>query len=311
MTNKNLPQSTEEISYLKLLFTYTKNLAQERGISKARVFFLRSLLYSVFSSKWMKFIDQYYKQQGFVQAPWTLVGLPIRSYVVLGLSITQKISLLTNHHLLLAEFLKPKLLKRVLQGEIIELSQLTAKDGNVYSINITILDRYWREGGLTIFMVDKSMIGKKNFIITTLTFNFGKKDNGDIFIIIGGLQGTPLGKEKIVSTTRMLNGLRPKYAVLEALYAIASAFNIDSIVATSNTNHVFGKTKLAKKIHSDYDNFWLEIGGIKDKDNNFQLPLALPKRSLEEVQSKRKKDWLKRQEYLEQIKTDSRACLQT
>jgi len=44
-----------------------------------------------------------------------------------------------------------------------------------------------------------------------------------------------------------------------------------------------------KKIHSDYDYFWLEIGGVISKDNNFQLPSSLPKRNLEEVQSKRKK----------------------
>jgi uncharacterized protein VirK/YbjX len=61
-----------------------------------------------------------------------------------------------------------------------------------------------------------------------------------------------------------------------------------------------------KKIHSDYDYFWLEIGGVISKDNNFQLPSSLPKRNLEEVQSKRKKDWLKHQEYLRQINNDSK-----
>ena len=99
MTNTLQPilNFPEETNYLKLILTYTKNVAKERGISKARVFFLRSLLYSFFSFKWLKFIDNYYKQRGFPCAPWTLVGLPIRSYVVSGLSISKKISLLMNH----------------------------------------------------------------------------------------------------------------------------------------------------------------------------------------------------------------------
>ena len=205
----------------------------------------------------------------------------------------------------MSEFLSPDLLKKLLQGEVIKLSQLVGENGDIYGINIAILDRYWREGGLTIFMTDEEGI-----IITTLTFNFSRKVTQDNtienFIIIGGLQGTPLGKAKIVTATRMLNGLRPKYAVLESLYAIASTFKAISIKATTMSNHIFGRTKLMKKIYSDYDHFWLEIGGVKGKDNNFQLPSSLPKRNLEEVQSKRKKDWLKRQEYLGQIKNDSK-----
>ena len=41
MTNtlKPILNFPEETNYLKLILTYTKNVAKERGISKARVFF--------------------------------------------------------------------------------------------------------------------------------------------------------------------------------------------------------------------------------------------------------------------------------
>ena len=282
---------------MKLLLKYTKNFAKERGISKARVIFLRSLLHPTHSFQWIKFIDEYYKNFGFECAPWTLIGLPMRSYVTSKMGISKKISLLINHYNNLSEFLPKNLLTKILAGEVVEICKLTAKNGDIYGLNIAMLDRYWREGGLTIFMTDA-----ENEIITTITFNFGKKENGEIFAIIGGLQGTASGKATIVSSTRALNGLRPKYAVLEALYAFSSIFNVESVVATSLANHVFMNTKIMKKMHSDYDQFWMEIGGVKGGDKNFQLPKTLPKRSIEEVQSKRKKDWLKRQEYLEQIK---------
>lgn len=289
---------------LSLILTYTAAVSRERGIRKARVFFLRSLLYSLVSFRWLEFIDAYYKKCGFDIAPWTLVGLPVRKYASSTLNTSQKISLLENHYDLLFNFLKPAQLNLILKGESVNLSDLTAKNGEVFSIKLAVLERYWREGGLTIFITDK-----EKDVITTLTFSLGKKENGENFMMIGGLQGTISGKSKIVSTTRMLNGLRPKYAVLECAYAVAEFFNVKSIIATSVKNHIFGGKKYAYKINSDYDHFWEEVGGTRLKDGNFQLPITLPKRSLEEVPSKKKKDWLKRQEYLAQIKADTKNCL--
>ena len=47
------------------------------------------------------------------------------------------------------------------------------KSGNNYELNIAVLNRYWCEGGLTIFMTDE-----KENIVTALTFNFEEKDDG-------------------------------------------------------------------------------------------------------------------------------------
>lgn len=290
---------------IQLLISYTKNVTKERGIKKGRIFFLRSLLYAKHSFRWLKFIDLYYLKYGFEHAPWTLVGLLTRSYVSSSFGISKKITMLKNHYQILAQFLDDDLLKKLLAGDSINLSNLTGKNGESYSFNMAILDRYWREGGLTIFMSDT-----ENNIITTITFNFDKTANNENLLFIGGLQGGfSADKSTIVSTTRSLNGLRPKYAVLEQAYAVAEIFKVKVVAATSLTNHIFNSTRIRKKIYADYDQFWLEIGGVKSKDKNFILPIPLPKRSIDEVQSKRKKDWLKRQEYLEKIKQDAKVLL--
>jgi len=286
---------------IKLLLTYTKTIFVEHGFSKSRSFFLRSILFSNNSFKWINFIDGYYKKLGLQNVPWSLTGLITRSYAASNYGMSKKISLLINHYGILSEILNHDILKKILQGDKITITTLIGKDGSSYSFNLGILPRYWREGGLTIFMSDE-----EGNVLTTTTFNFGKKKNGPRFILISGLQGTKLGKEKIVTATRMLNGLRPKYAVIESLYAIAVVFKIDQIIAVSFKNHVYKNTKMIDMIHSDYNEFWAEIGGTVDKDGNFQLPNSLPKRSIEDVPSKKKKDWLKRQEYLEQIKNDSK-----
>ena len=104
----------------------------------------------------------------------------------------------------------------------------------------------------------------------------------------------------VVAATRNLNGLRPKHALLECAYAFASAFNIKKIIATSGKN--CPQLAINQKKHgtffADYDLFWQEQSGTLNKQKNYDMPMALPKRTLADVPSKKKKDWLKRQEFL-------------
>lgn len=284
-------------SPLKLLLRYTLMIAREREFSKARVFFLRSFLFFPHTIKWLKFIDSFYKKHGFNYAPWNMVVLPVRTYVSSALNIKQKISLLINHYKILEEKFYQGVLSNLLIGKEIRFCTLNGKDGKSLYFNIAILEKYYREGGLTIFISDDENI------ISSLTFSFSIDEFGKKFIFIGGLQGTVAGKEKIVSSTRNLRGLRPKYALLDCCYSFASIFGIDYLIGVSNKNHIFSKDKNYDKINSNYDGFWEELNGIKNNKLDFDLPKELAKRNFEEVQQKKRKDWLARQEYLKQLKS--------
>ncbi|MDX2083090.1 MAG: DUF535 family protein [Rickettsiales bacterium] len=295
------------LSRFLLLCHYTKIVWRQRGLKKSRIFFLRSLMYYFIVVRWLEFIDGFYKKYGFTDAPWSLAGLPVRAYVSTSFSIKERLELLINNYQIMAQFFSDEVMKKILTGEPITLSKLIAKDEKSYNIILANLERYWREGGLTIYLTDE-----ENEIITTLTFNFGKNSNRKIFIIIGGLQGTPLGKSnsgksKIVAITRGLRGLRPKYALLDCCYSFAKSFAIDLVIGVSNKNHVFAKQE--GKINASYNEFWQEIDGKKIADGNFQLPAELPKRDFSEVPQKKRKDWLARQEYLKKLNEDISAFL--
>lgn len=277
----------------KLLLHYTKIVKKERGASKARIFFLRSLLFYDKTIKWLDFIDNIYKKYELGDAPWNLVGLPIRAYVSHNLTLSTRLKLLHDHYSLIEQNFSKLIVKNILEKKPIRLSTLISKDDIEYHFELCTLDRYWREGGLTIYLTDNS-----GDVLTTLTFSFGKNT-----IMIGGLQGTALGKSKIVHITRKMGGLRPKHALLECCYEIANHLKIETIIGVSNKNHVFNKQE--GKINASYNEFWKEIGGFKMKDSNYKLPLALAKRSFEEVPQKKRKDWLIRHEHIKKLKSDT------
>lgn len=289
---------------LSLLWRYSAIVKKERrSLSKARVFFLRSFINFFQTINWLEFIDAFYKKYGFTNAPWSLAGLPIRAYASFSLKTKAKFALLQSNYREMEKVFGAERVKKLLSGQPISVATLTDKNENHYYLELAILGRYWREGGLTIYLADtQTGCEDNNTIMSTLTFSVGLDDLGKKFLLVGGLQGTNYGKSKIVEITRGLRGLRPKYLLLETCYFFATYFDVDYLVGVSNKNHVFFKQE--GKVNASYDEFWQEVGGTISTDKNYLLPKKLPKRNFEEVPQKKRKDWLARQEYLKQVESD-------
>lgn len=287
-----------------IFLDYTKLVYKNRGLKKARIFFLRSFLCYPKMVAWLNFIDQFYKKHGFETAPWDLAGLPIRAYVSNHFSYAQKCSLLKEHHQTMDKIFAADVMKKLLSKENgITIATLTKKDGSECYVKIAIIQRFWREGGLTLYLenTDEKMIA-------TATFNFDRDKNGKTSLIISGLQGgSTAEKSDVVTFTRNLGGLRPKYALVDCCYAIADYLNIDQIIGVSDVNHVFASQE--GKIKGSYDELWKDIGGVLAKDKNYLLPKALAKRDFESVPQKKRKDWLIRHGHITKLHEDIKTFL--
>ncbi len=123
------------------------------------------------------------------------------------------------------------------------------------------------------------------FAKLTFTLVNGFFDNAETQLLIGGLQGASSffgagGKERVVSATRDLSGLRPKMAVFVAASAFARSVGATSLVAVSNRTHTIAGEAWyqRRKMFADYDAFWIERGG-RPTDGGFCIPLGLEPRS--------------------------------
>lgn len=179
------------------------------------------------------------------------------------------------------------------------LSNILGKDGQNFKLYLCLYPFFDKEGEINLKLEDEN-----NEVVGTVTFGILEND-----IFIGGVQGArrDLNQDYIKNITKELYGLFPKRILLEALYGIISALDLNiKILATGNEMHVYKSKRYIKKrvINSSYDEFWASINGIKNNENIWILPEKLERKNIEEIPSKKRSQTLKKYQLLTNIYLD-------
>jgi len=162
------------------------------------------------------------------------------------------------------------------------MGTLSGRKGGKYHLLLEPAAHCGREGeyAFTLAADDGFELAKLTFTLAT-GFTVGSGTQ----LLIGGLQGPSSffgaeSKERIVSATRDLSGLRPKMAVFVAASAFAKFSGASSVLAVSNRTHTINGDAWYQKrrLVADYDNFWIERGGLPI-ECGFQMPLSFEPRS--------------------------------
>ena len=134
------------------------------------------------------------------------------------------------------------------------------------------------------------------------------RDGKDVGAFIGGLQGrrTDDALERYKELTKCFHGMRPRDLLLDCLRMIAPSLQVQRVLAVADDHRYlrhpfFGGAKEAD--HADYDAVWIERGGARVDASHFELPLALSLRDLEEVPSKKRAQYRRRNEMLQGLQS--------
>ncbi len=170
------------------------------------------------------------------------------------------------------------------------LAELSGKHEKLFRIYIQSINKYAREGELSIYITDEA-----NNDLATLTFSIVEYQ-GKSTLFIGGLQGSNSADARnlIQQATKACYGIFPKRLVVEAALIVANFFAIEQIAAISNEKHIYNNwryTKRMKHMHSDYNNFWLTVNGIMNSQGIFILPNLIARKSLSEIPSKKRMNY--------------------
>lgn len=122
-------------------------------------------------------------------------------------------------------------------------------------------------------------------------------------IFIGAIQGSSSheASELIRQATKALHGLRPPFFLIEILRSLARQWNVNRIVG------VDGKFQLKaskgsndrERVRFDYSAFWAELGGSENLEGNWDIPLLGLRKSLDEIESKKRAMYRRRFELLD------------
>lgn len=266
-----------------------------------RKFILRSLMMPFRTVKLMKnLVSQPFLASMLTAQP----GLPCRlhrPYLAVNIPRAETFEAIACHYKDISDIFSEQMIKEYFTERGYCLAELQGKNNESYSIYLSAVDMQGKEGEVTLNICDS-----KQVILAKLTFTICQYDNKKT-LFIGGLQGakhcTP--HETIHVATKACYGLFPKRLLLETACALAGHFHAEQILAVGNSTHIYRSWRYDKKkkrlMHADYDSFWLSMHGELRKDGLFLLPAAIARKSLEDIASKKRAEYRRRYELLDNL----------
>lgn len=266
-----------------------------------RKFMLRSLTTPLSTAR---LLSELAKHPRLMQMLQVQPGLPCRlhrPWLTVNMDRQRALESLSWHYQTMSRQLPPTLINGYLSKQGVVLLTLTGKNEQQFTIRLCADAFMDKEGEATLAFCDS-----QNTVLAEMTFTLCQFE-GKATLFIGGLQGAKahVPHELIQGATKACHGLFPKRLLVEAAMTLGTAFPVEQIVAVSNATHIYRSWRYRKKkegkLLADYDSFWISIGGEKQDNGNFMLPLVMPRKPMEEIASKKRSEYRRRYELLDSL----------
>ena len=209
----------------------------------------------------------------------------IRPFIATTWNFSKRLTHLTRHYLIVRQSGQPFFIKpdQYLELFSIELGETLCR--------VTLDQPPWllRDGLLTISLWSD--------IHRAFSLSFCFSDAGGIrTAYVGGIQGRR--HEDALAVNRILtkdaHGLRPRDLLFELFRMMCTDMGIVRIrcvsnaIRCNNTRGVFRTVTNLDGVFLDYDEVWSDRGGVLQPDGFFDVPVALGKRSADEIPAKKR-----------------------
>lgn len=223
-----------------------------------------------------------------------------RAFFYAGSTVCTRIALIKEHYAFLEERLKP--------SDFVELGLDCSReiwrspDTDIVWNAYLKFEPGQRKEGLLSVMMDVDGIH-----LYQIVFWIEQRD-GKIALVIGAMQGpnTEDAQDFVREMTKRAHRFRTKNLILYMVQVVARTLGVRRILAVSNVgyyanNHV----RVNRKLKTDFGTFWEEAGGWATEDRRFyELPLIFPRKSMEEVPTRKRAVYRRRFAMLDEIEQE-------
>lgn len=264
-------------------------------------FFLRTLLFWSSTTRMLETISRRDDFSTLLKAQPTLPVKTQRQYLTRGMTASERAEAILHHYAWIDALPDSGLAHLFTSPSPLPLLQFATKEEASYTIYATSAVKAEREGETTLWLR-----AGDNTLLASLTFSVIRENDRSV-LVIGGLQGPrrDVGRETIKNATRACYGLFPKRILLEAVFNLAKQSGISALYGVSDEGHVFRalRYRLSKgrHLHASYDEFWASLGGKPDNAFRWVLPLGMERKSLESIASKKRAEYRRRFQLLDEI----------
>ena len=270
-------------------------------------FMLRSLVMPFSTHKLLKFITKHPSYEKILHAQPRLPCRLHRPYLTNRLSRHDGAAAIIYHYTMMHKILGTDAFNQHLDNRF-HVAEFDVKNGDRYYLSFISVHRLDREGEASLILHDAN-----GEMLCEITFTLCERE-GKKALMIGGIQGpnSEDAQQKVQAATKNLHGIFPKKLVCESLIAIAKIFNVESIAAVSNETHVYQSLRYhnrQKRMHADYNSFWEMMGGTLSGEGYYALPCESSRKTIESIASKKRAEYRRRYDLLDDITLKMHAAL--
>lgn len=274
------------------------NMDNPREVRRMWTFVIRGYLYYGQIKKLDQFFQQNKELRELADIYPFVYEQPTRAFFYNKSTLQERISLVENHMTFMLEKFQYKIVKNIYRREPYLLWENGAEEDRL-SLLLWFHPGQRKEGLLSTTL----LIGEQALYQIMFWFNKDKDCNDALWI--GAMQGPNMSnaKEIIKQVTKRCHGYRTKNLILYMTQAVARALDIERIYAVTNygyyaNNHV----RLDRKLKTSFSDFWHEAGGWETDDRRFDgLPLIEPRKSIDDVPTRKRAVYRRRFELLDDI----------
>ncbi|MGC2166577.1 MAG: DUF535 family protein [Gallionella sp.] len=250
-------------------------------------YIIKSLLHPVASVRWALALWTLPELRIWLRNNPRILLKPGRNYLNRNYSFSDRAKVVLSHYSLLSGLVSRSTIESLSNGNALLLATIEGKNGVSYQVTLSKTSKYDREGEAVLGLMDTTQQVQIWTFVFTLT---GCRVNAGIEI--GCMQGTKDqdARELIKRATKELHGIRPINLLTDAIYEIKREWNIANCYGVCNVSRVYN----GKSTYLDYDAFWLELGGVINRDEMFRLPHKLEHRLLMNIPSHHRSEYKRR-----------------
>ena len=274
---------------------YRWNNPRERH--RALVFLVRGLLYWRQLQRLYKFFQETEERCAlYARNPFPMEQAT-RAFFYAGSTVNTRVKLIQEHYAYLEQKIEPASFVALGYDTAYEIWRAPETDMTWHAY-LKFESGQRKEGLLSVMMdVDGEHLYQIIFWI--------EQRDGQPTLVIGAMQGpnTENAQDFVREMTKRAHRFRTKNLILYMTQTVARALGIKRMLAVSNAgyyanNHV----RLDRKLKTDFGAFWEEVGGWETDDHRFyELPLVYPRKTMEEVPTRKRAVYRRRFAFLDAV----------
>ena len=274
---------------------YRFHILRERH--RALVFLVRGVLYWRQLQRLYKFFQETEERCAlYARNPFPMEQAT-RAFFYAGSTVNTRVKLIQEHYAYLEQKIEPASFVALGYDTAYEIWRAPETDMTWHAY-LKFESGQRKEGLLSVMMdVDGEHLYQIIFWI--------EQRDGQPTLVIGAMQGpnTENAQDFVREMTKRAHRFRTKNLILYITQAAARALGIKRMLAVSNAgyyanNHV----RLDRKLKTDFGAFWEEVGGWETDDHRFyELPLVYPRKTMEEVPTRKRAVYRRRFAFLDTV----------